>query len=198
MNVMRRNAQRLAMAVGMLPLSGVAMAHSGGHAAGGFLGGFAHPLTGIDHLVVMLAVGIWAAVTLREQAFRAVLVFPAFMLLGAVLGMNGLVLPALETGIATSVLVSGLLLVALTRIPVKHGLGAIAAFAVFHGNAHGVEMPVSATPTLYAAGFVLCTGLLHLTGMRLGGVFTRMNSEWPARSIGIAVAGAGAWMLLGL
>ncbi len=194
---MRKNAKRLMMAVGMLPLSGVAMAHSGGHAAGGFAGGLAHPVTGIDHLLVMLAVGVWAAVAMRKQAIKPVLVFLGFMGLGAVFGMNGSTLPALETGVAASVLIMGLLLVALAGIPVKYSIGLIAVFAVFHGNAHGVEMAASATPLLYAAGFFLSTGLLHLCGLTLGGLLTRLKTGWIVRSMGIAVGGAGVWMLLG-
>lgn len=194
---MRQNAKRLMMALCMLPLSGVAMAHSGEHIAGGFLGGLAHPVTGIDHLAVMLAVGVWAAVVLRRQAIRPVLAFLGFMVFGAVLGMNGLVLPAMETGIAASVLVMGLMLVALARVPAMHSVALISVFAVFHGNAHGVEMPVSATPLLYAAGFVISTGLLHLGGLKLGGLFERLKTEWVARSMGVAIGGAGAWMLLG-
>jgi len=196
MNVKRLYAKRLIMALCMLPLSGAALAHSGGHAAGGLFGGIMHPLTGFDHLAVMLAVGIWAAVVLRKQAWQPVALFLGLMIFGATLGMNGFALPALETGIATSVLLMGLLLVMLARVPATSGVALIALFAVFHGNAHGLEMPSSTAPVLYASGFLLATALLHLCGMKLGNLFTELRSEWVLRGAGVAVGGAGAWLLL--
>lgn len=193
----RLHAKRLITALSLLPFSGMAMAHSGDHASGGLLGGIMHPLAGLDHLAVMLAVGIWATAVLRKQAWQPVATFLGFMVLGAVFGMSGIALPALETGIAVSVLLMGLLLVVLARVPAVSGVGLIALFAIFHGNAHGLEMPASAAPVLYATGFLLATGLLHLSGVKLGKLFTELRSEWVLRSVGVAIGGAGAWMLLG-
>lgn len=194
---MKQNTQRLMMVLCFLPLSGVAMAHTGGHESSGFLAGLGHPLAGLDHLAVMLAVGLWASVVMRRQAWQPVAAFLGFMVLGAVVGMSGFALTGFETGIAASVLVMGLLLVGMARVPAVMGVALIALFATFHGNAHGLEMPAFATPLLYSTGFLLTTGLLHLFGLKLGDLVTHLRSEWILRGMGVAVSGAGAWLLSG-
>lgn len=194
---MKQNLTKWPLAAGLLALSGSAMAHTGVHGPGGLAGGLLHPLAGFDHLAVMFAVGVWAVAVLRERAWRPVLVFLGFMAVGALAGINGLALPALETGISASVLLMGLLLVALTRVSAVNGMMLIAAFALFHGNAHGLEMPVAAAPLRYAAGFLLTTAMLHLAGMWMGARLMAWRSAWIMRGMGIAVSGAGAWMLLG-
>lgn len=188
MNVNILYARRLIMTLYLLPLSGTAMAHSG-HATDGLFGGLTHPLTGFDHLLVMLAVGMWSAAVLRKQAWHSVALFLGFMIAGAVLGISGVALPVLETGIAASVLIMGLLLLVLARVPAWSGMALIALFAVFHGNAHGLEMPSSAATVMFVSGFLMTTGLLHLCGVKLGNLFTVLQREWILRSAGVAVGG---------
>lgn len=147
-------------------LAGTASAHTGDHAtATGFSGGLAHPLSGLDHVLAMLAIGLWAA----QQGGRALWAIPAAfvgaMALGGGLALSGLSLPQVETGIAASVLVLGLLIAIRRQWAVTAGMAIAAAFALFHGYAHGLEMPQAASPALYALGFVLATAFLHGTGI---------------------------------
>ncbi|AWK85669.1 HupE/UreJ family protein [Azospirillum thermophilum] len=151
-----------------LTLALPAAAHTGHAGDAMFLQGFLHPLGGIDHLMAMVAVGIWAA----QNGGRAIWLLPAafvgMLAGGAVLGMAGVELPAVEAGIAASVAVLGLLVVLKKRIPVLAGMVLVGAFAVLHGHAHGAEMPEAAQPLLYALGFVLSTVLLHGVGIAIG------------------------------
>jgi len=191
-----KHLTRLALPA-LLALPGIAGAHPGQPVAGGFLNGLVHPLSGLDHLSVMLAVGVWAVLVARGQAGRAVALFIGFMALGAVLGLQGLALPGIETGIAASVLVMGLLLMALGRVPVPAGMALIAAFAVFHGNAHGLEMPLGSGPATYAAGFLLASVLILLAGAVTAVVADLLRAQWLLRGAGLVAGGAGAWLLLG-
>lgn len=145
-----------------------AAAHTGHAGDAMFLQGVLHPLTGIDHLLTMVAVGIWAA----QNGGRAIWMLPAAFIAmlsgGAALGMAGIELPAVEAGIAASVAVLGLLVLLNRRVPVAAAAILVGAFAVLHGHAHGTEMPQTAEPLLYGLGFVLSTATLHGTGIALG------------------------------
>lgn len=145
-----------------------AAAHPGHAGDAMFLQGLLHPLTGIDHLLTMLAVGVWAA----QNGGRAIWLLPtAFIAMlsgGAVLGMAGIGLPAVEAGIAASVAVLGLLVLLNKRVPVAAAAILVGAFAVLHGHAHGTEMPQAANPLLYGLGFVLSTAMLHGIGIAIG------------------------------
>lgn len=168
-NVMTRTTLIAAASVGalMLTLAGPALAHPGHLAGGGFIDGLLHPLSGIDHLMAMTAVGVWAA----RQGGRALWALPAAFVVmlagGAALGIAGVALPAVEALIAASVVVLGLLAVTNVRVPVAAGVALVGAFAVFHGHAHGAEMPEAAHPLLYGAGFLLATALPHAAGIAL-------------------------------
>lgn len=147
-------------------LAGTASAHTGDHTTvTGFAGGLAHPLSGLDHLLAMLAIGLWAA----QQGGRALWAIPAAfigaMAVGGGLTLAGLSLPHVEIGIAASVLVLGLLIATRRQWAAPVGMALAAAFALFHGYAHGLEMPQAASPAFYALGFVLATACLHGVGI---------------------------------
>jgi len=186
---MKHNLIRLVTLSGSLLVSGVALAHSGSHEASGFTAGFGHPLTGLDHLAAMLAVGLWAAIGFRRQAWLPVAVFPVFMACGAAAGMGGVNMPGVETGIATSVLVMGLLVATQARLPANTGMSLVGVFALFHGSAHGAEMPALSSPLLYGGGFLLSTAALHLGGVGLGRLLQHARSAWLLRGAGVMTGG---------
>lgn len=197
---MHRNARKILGWVGGLTFAAfgaqLALAHpdagvSGAHATGGFAAGFAHPLTGLDHALAMLAVGLWA-MQLGGRALWAVpAAFVATMLIGAGLGQAGLRLPMLESGIVASVVVMGLCVAMAVRPPVAVAAAGVALFAMYHGHAHGVEIPVGASSTAYAGGFAISTALLHAMGIGLGVCLTQIRSRSALRVAGGAVALGG-------
>lgn len=142
-----------------------AAAHTGHADGAGFLHGFLHPLGGIDHLLAMVGVGLWAAQLGGRALWLLPVAFVTMLAGGAVLGMAGVELPLVEAGIAASVAVLGLLVVLNKRVPVAAGMALVGAFAVFHGHAHGAEMPAAAQPLLYGFGFAVATALLHGAGI---------------------------------
>jgi urease accessory protein len=173
--------------------AGTASAHTGNHTVTGFASGLAHPLSGLDHLLAMIAVGLWAA----QQGGRAMWAVPAAfvgaMMLGGGLAWAGLSLPHVETGIAASVLVLGLLIATRRQLAVTAGMAIAAGFALFHGYAHGLEMPQAASPALYALGFVLATAFLHgagIAGSRIG--------RCAMQAAGAGIAAGGLAMLFGM
>ncbi|MGH6771161.1 MAG: HupE/UreJ family protein [Xanthobacteraceae bacterium] len=171
-----------------------ALAHTGS-GAGGFVGGFSHPVFGTDHLVAMIAVGLWGAFLGAPAIWLLPVVFPLVMAAGGVAGIAGLPLPAVEIAIATSAVVLGLMVALAARPPLWIAAALVAAFAIFHGHAHGAELPAGADAIAYSAGFVIATGLLHLTGIGFG-----LLTRWPAgrvavRALGGAIAFAGILFL---
>lgn len=171
-------------------LAAPAFAHTGHHAVTGFFSGLTHPLTGLDHLLAMIAVGLWAA----QQGGRALWAVPAAfvgaMALGGALALGGLPLPHVEAGIAVSVVVLGLLVAARRRWAVPAGMAIAAGFALFHGYAHGLEMPQAASPLGYALGFVIATVFLHGVGIA-GSLFGR----YAIQAAGAAIAASGLVIL---
>jgi urease accessory protein len=155
----------------MLPTS--LFAHTS-HGTFGFSSGFTHPVLGLDHLLAVLSVGMLSA----QMGGRAIWTIPAtfvgFMLVGGILGMIGVPFFSVEIGIAVSVLVLGLAIAADKKIPVLLAMAGVGFFALFHGHAHGEEMPSSAQPILYALGFILGSTLIHLAGVAIGWVATRI------------------------
>ncbi len=172
-----------------------ALAHTGGHAATGLAAGFAHPFMGIDHLLAMLAVGLWAVQTGGRALWAVPAAFIGVMVLGAGLGMAGAGLPLVEFGILGSVLVLGLLVAAAPRLPLWAPVAIAGLFALFHGHAHGTEMPEGASGALYGAGFLAATALLHGIGLGLGLAMTRRTAPL-ARVAGGAVAACGLVLLV--
>jgi len=179
------------IAIAALAFCGIAQAHPG-H-GGGFAAGVEHPLSGADHLLAMIATGIWAYQLGGRAKWLVPACFVAIMAGAAGLGMAGVGLPMIEGGIAASLLVLGLLIAfAVSVRPAAAGV-IVAVFAVFHGYAHGVEMPAMASPWLYGAGFVAATAALHGVGLLLGRSVA--GKGLMLRAAGIAVATAGAWMM---
>ncbi len=177
-------------------VSGPASAHAGTGLAGGFNMGFAHPLTGFDHLLAMICVGLWGAVLGRPLIFALPIVFPGVMVLGAVLGMFAIPVPSVEPGIALSVVVLGTCIALSVRAPVWAAALIVGTFALFHGYAHGRELPSAADPLAYSAGFVLATGLLHAFGICLGFANERPGGAAVTRGIGGLIGAAGMWFLI--
>jgi urease accessory protein len=184
----------VAVGVGAL-LSNPAAAHMGTGLPGGLVSGFIHPFTGIDHLLAMVSVGLWGAFLGRPLVYVLPMVFPAMMVAGAIMGMFVVPLPPVEVGIALSVLVLGGCIALSVKAPVWAASLVVAVFAVFHGYAHGKELPSAADPVDYSAGFVLATGLLHVSGIGLGLLNDRPNGIVVTRSIGGVIAVLGAWFL---
>lgn len=173
----------------------LACAHTGLH-VNGFTAGFGHPFTGLDHLLAMLAVGIWAASLGGAARLIVPVAFVGMLLLGAGLGMQGFALPFVEMGIATSVVVLGLLIAWQVRVPNTLAAGLVGVFALLHGQTHGAEMPIIASPFAYSLGFVLATVLLHAAGLTLGTLLHTTNRCALTRTGGAAIALCG--MALGL
>ncbi|MFV3372418.1 HupE/UreJ family protein [Pseudomonas sp. NY15435] len=173
----------------------VAFAHPG-HGDHGLIAGIAHPITGLDHLLAMVAVGLWAAQQQGAARLALPCTFVGTMLIGGLLGFEGLEIPFMETGIAASVLALGLCVALAVRPPLFLAMGATALFALAHGVAHGLELPDLSSPWLYAAGFVGATAALHAAGYGLVRVLPQAAAPL-IRFAGLASAGAGAWLLAG-
>jgi urease accessory protein len=171
----------------------LAFAH-GGHDHSGLLAGVAHPITGLDHLLAMLAVGLWAAQQSGTARWALPGTFVATMLVGGLLGFAGVQIPLMETGIAGSVLAFGLLVAVAARLPMALSIGLTALFALTHGVAHGLELPDLASPWGYAAGFVAATATLHGLGYLVVRHLPRAAAPL-VRITGAASAGAGVWLL---
>ena len=184
----------LSLAVLSALLPSMALAHPGPGAVHGFGSGFAHPFFGWDHLLAMVAVGIWAG----QRGGRALWLLPALfvsaMAFGGGLGAMGVGLAGVEAGILASVLVLGVLIAASARVPLVAAGGLVVLFALFHGHAHGTEMPLSHSGLAYGAGFCAATALLHGAGILLPAVLRRVAGEqrlaW-VRLSGAAIGLAG-------
>lgn len=181
-------------ALALATASGAAFAHPG-HESASFFTGFAHPLGGLDHLLAMLAVGLYAAHQPGATRWMLPAGFVLAMLAGAGLGALGVALPAVEAGIAASVLVLGLLIALAARLPLAASLPLVAAFALFHGHAHHAEMGGASLVT-YATGFALATALLHGAGYAIAHWMPQTRAGNAIRRVaGLVVAGVGGAML---
>ncbi len=178
-----------------LLLAGPASAHTGTGLAGGFQSGFLHPLSGFDHLLAMVSVGLWGAFLGRPLIYALPVIFPTVMAMGAIMGMANVPMPPVEIGIALSVLVLGAVIALAYRAPVWLACLIVAIFAVFHGYAHGKELPSAADPVGYSVGFVLSTGLLHVIGIAIGMIHARPGGVALTRILGLGIACAGAVFL---
>ncbi len=176
--------------------SSPALAHDASGAAGGFASGFAHPFGGLDHVVAMVAVGLWGAFLGPPAVWVLPVVFPVVMALGGMLGVAGVPIPSVEIGIALSAVVLGLMVAGAQRPPVWIAALIVGAFAIFHGHAHGTELPGNANALAYSAGFVIATGLLHLAGIALSLLKRWTVGEWVVRAGGVAISAAGIVFLL--
>ncbi len=182
----------------LLCTSGPAAAHTEVGVAGGLLSGFFHPLIGLDHLVAMVAVGLWGAQLGAPGIWVLPICFPTVMAVGGLLGVAGVPLPLTELVIAASALVLGFAVAAALRVPFWAAAIVVGVFAVFHGYAHGLELPGAANPLAYGIGFVVATGMLHALGILIG-VLTRWRTGARAvRVLGAAIAGLGGLFLISL
>jgi urease accessory protein len=155
-----------------------------GNAAGGFLGGFAHPLFGLDHVVAMIAVGLWGAFLGPPAIWVLPIAFPMVMAFGGAMAILGIAVHGVEIGIAISAIVLGGMIALAARPPLIGAALIVAAFAIFHGHAHGAELPPGTDAVAFSVGFVMATGMLHLTGIAFG-----LLTRWPMGRIGVRVAG---------
>jgi urease accessory protein len=188
---MEASAIRLFAGLLWLAAASPALAHTGS-VSGGFAGGLSHPLFGPDHVAAMVAVGLWGASLGPPAIYILPVVFPLVMALGGVLGILGVPLPGVEIGIAVSAAVLGMVVALAARPPLWVAGFIVGAFAIFHGYAHGAELPPGADALAYSAGFVIATGCLHLFGIAFG-----LLARWPVGRIAVRTAG-GAIAIAGL
>ncbi|CCD89635.1 Putative Hydrogenase/Urease accessory protein HupE/UreJ protein [Bradyrhizobium sp. ORS 285] len=172
------------------------LAHEQAGVGGGLASGLLHPLTGLDHLVAMVAVGIWGAQLGGVAIWVLPVVFPLVMAFGAVLGILKIGLPVPELVIALSALVLGLAVALRLRVPFAAAAAIVAVFAIFHGHAHGAELPTSANPLAYGCGFVVATGLLHACGITIGALARWPGGERIIQGVGAAIAALGGYFLV--
>jgi urease accessory protein len=185
---------RLFIGLSGLIASGAAYAHTGAHPEGGFATGLAHPFMGLDHLLAMVAVGIWAVQLGGRHLLILPATFVAAMAAGAVAGAYGIALPQVESMVALSVLALGMLVALAVKTRWHWPISLIALFAMFHGHAHGTEMPDFSLPWLYFAGFMIATAALHALGVAAGAALK--THPGILRTGGVAVGVAGSWLLV--
>ena len=192
----KRFLAHLAMALAAIALPTVAEAHVLAGEGGGFLHGFEHPLSGLDHMLAMFCVGLWGAQMGGRAVWSLPIAFPLIMVAGGMMGIAGIPLPAVESGIALSIIVLGAAIACLWRPPEWLALAVIGVFAIFHGYAHGAELPNAADPADYAFGFVVATGLIHLAGIAVGLGFQRLHGGRFARALGGLIGLGGVYFLV--
>lgn len=178
-------------------LPAMASAHDGSGATGGFLGGLHHPVSGLDHIVAMVAVGLWGAQLGKPGVWVLPVTFPLMMAVGGFLGLIGVHLPAVELGIAISAIVLGGVVLADAKLPLWVAMIIVGCFAIFHGHAHGTELPENASAMFYSIGFVISTGFLHCVGITIG-----LLDHWKKGAVAVRFAGgfvglAGVYFLYG-
>lgn len=175
-----------------------AFAHTGQVTANGFVSGFTHPIRGWDHVVAMVAVGIWGAYLGQPSVWALPIVFPSIMAVGGAMGVIGVPVPSVETMIALSGIVLGLLIVFAVRLPTIVAAVIVGVFAIFHGYAHGQELPKAANPGVYAMGFVIGTGALHATGIGFSLLRAVRFGDILVRTIGGGICLTGVGFLTGV
>jgi urease accessory protein len=187
-----------AVLLGWLLAPALALAHVGqGDIGGGLLAGLAHPVFGLDHVIAMVAVGMWGAQLGPPAIWLLPVTFPLVMAFGGVLGALGVPIPGVEIGIALSAVALGGMVAFAARPPLWVAAVLVGVFAIFHGHAHGAELPESANAITYAVGFVLATGALHALGILIG-----VSHRWPLgarvlRAGGGLIAAGGLYFLVG-
>jgi len=182
----------------LAPVSG--FAHEGSSLPyGSFIAGLAHPVLGVDHFLAMVSVGILSAQIGGRAIWTVPTTFVSVMALGGLLGFLKVGLTSIELGISFSVLILGIAIAADRKLPVLVAMVAVGVFAVFHGYAHGAEMPTVANALRYALGFMTGTALLHIAGLVVGDISQHYaRGKILLRVAGVAIAGAGTWFLVGL
>ena len=188
---------RLAFALALMPT--LAHAHPGhGAGTGGIGWGLAHPFTGLDHILAMIAVGLWAVQLGRRALWLLPLSFVSAMAAGAALGMGGVSLPFVEPAILASGIVLGALVAFATRLPLGASAALVAVAALFHGQSHGSEMPADASGFLAALGFVIATAMLHASGILAGLMLQGIAQQRIIRAAGVAILSTAVLLGLGV
>lgn len=185
------------VAFGLLFLAPIATsAHTGVTATSGFLHGALHPLTGLDHMIAMIAVGIWAYQLGRKSLWIVPTSFVSIMIIAGILGMSGVAIPLVEQGIIFSILTLGLLIAAAKKLPPWLSIIIVGLFAIFHGHAHGSEIPALASGASYALGFAIATASLHLLGIGIGFFVSKKMSVPMVRYVGTGIGLSGIILML--
>lgn len=190
---MRNSTAKFLIAIFLLGASSAAFAHTG-HNVSGLAAGLTHPFSGLDHLLAMVAVGLWAAQCGGRKIWLLPATFMTLLAAGAGIAMHWQSLPLVEAGIAVSVLALGLLIALSLQLPMALSVVLTALFGLLHGYAHGLELPESAAAAEYALGFLAATAILHLGGIAAG-VVTRQRYALLSRLLGGAIAVSGAYLL---
>jgi urease accessory protein len=180
-----RRARAVLVLVLLLLAPATARAHVTGGEASGFLAGLKHPVSGLDHVLAMISVGIWGAQLGPPAVWLLPVTFPMMMAVGGFLGLAGISLPGVEIGIALSAILLGLAVAREARPGLAVAAALVALFAIFHGHAHGAELPAGQDGVLYSVGFVVATGCLHAAGIAIG-----LVHRWKAGRAALRVAGA--------
>jgi urease accessory protein len=193
---LRRPLQSLAVAGLVLVMAATAASgHAGGGLSGGFIGGFSHPVFGLDHVAAMVGVGLWGAFLGAPAIWLLPIVFPLVMACGGVAAILGVPVPGVEFGIAMSAVVLGLMGALAAQPPLWIAATIVGAFAIFHGHAHGAELPPEADAAAFSVGFVAATGILHLCGIAFGLLVRWPAGRWAVRAAGGVIALAGVVFL---
>lgn len=190
---MRKFVARIFFATLLAGISSSAFAHPG-HNVSGLAAGLMHPFSGLDHLLAMVAVGLWAAQGGGRKVWLLPATFMTMLAVGAGLAMQWQALPMVEAGIATSVLALGLLVALSMQLPAVLAVAVTALFGLLHGYAHGLELPESAAPVSYALGFLAATAVLHASGIAVG-MAARRQHAILAKALGVAIAASGMYLL---
>jgi urease accessory protein len=186
------------LALALMAWGGHAEAHIVAGDATGFFSGVLHPISGLDHILAMVSVGVWGAQLGAPAIWILPVTFPVMMAFGGLLGFLGVPLPATEIGIAVSMVVLGVAVMLEARPPLAVVMGIVAFFAIFHGYAHGTELPRGESALLYSLGFVVATGFLHLVGITIGLIHRWSWGERALRLAGSGVSLVGAFFLWSL
>ena len=179
-----------------LIIPSLSLAHTGATQTTGFMHGFGHPIGGVDHILAMIAVGIWAAQIGGKALFVVPSTFVAFMILGGLVGFSGFPGLFIETGISVSILIFGIFVAGAFKLPLAYSSLIVGVFALFHGYAHGAEMPISISAASYAFGFAISTAFLHLSGIGLGLLTQRTNLHKINRYAGGVIALGGVYLAI--
>jgi urease accessory protein len=174
-----------------------AFAHTEGHNVSGFFSGLSHPIGGWDHILAMVAVGLWGALLGPPALWILPIAFPIAMAAGGMLGLLGIPLPWVEIGIAVSSIVLGFLILGNMQLNLAIEIPLVMIFALFHGHAHGTELSPGADAVLYSLGFVIATGLLHALGIGIGSIDKLPQGRFAVRALGGGVLLGGVYFLLG-
>jgi urease accessory protein len=193
---MKPSFRGVVLLLAALMVPSLAHAHVGVGETSGFFHGMGHPLNGLDHICAMIAVGLWAAQMGGRSIWAVPLTFVGIMAFGAFSGMLGVSSPFVEVGIVVSVLALGGLVAASVRLPLAATVLIVGLFAAFHGQAHGTEVPDTASGLVYSAGFIAATALLHALGIGLGISIQRRARPQIVRFAGAAIALCGGYLLL--